>query len=254
MRSRGLQLTLLLLCCASVAGPQSNPRVEGAPKTLILTYKCAPAQRLALRAYMSRTGLKQLEQWKNDGILKGYRVLFSRYVDNDNWDMMTFLSFLDSASLPRWSGVEKNSPAGLSLSALATVASVSTAPADLTRSNFPASVDPGSVFLVIPYDYTVSTNEYIRYLDGYVVPQLNGWHEQGVLTHYDIFMARYGTARPWSALLLLQYANEEALGARDQVVAKVRDSLKNDPSWKAFAESKQSVRVEKEATIGDELR
>jgi hypothetical protein len=254
MRNRSLPFALILLSCASIAGPQANPRLEGAPRALILMFKCVPSQRPALRGHMSRSGLKQLELWKNSGILSGYRVLFSRYVDSDSWDMMTILSFPDSTSLSRWRDVEERSPAGLSLPGLAIVVSVSTTPADLARSNFSGSDDPGSVFLVVPYDYNVSTDEYIRYLDGYVVPQLSGWHEEGVLAHYDIFIARYGTARPWSALLILQYANEEALGARDRVVARVRDSLKDDYSWKAFAESKQNVRVEKEAIISDELR
>jgi hypothetical protein len=254
MQNRGLPFALILLLCASGTGSQTNPRLEGAARTLIMTYKCAPAQRLALRGYMSRTGLKQLELWRNVGVLSGYRVLFSRYVDSDSWDLMTILSFPDSTSLSRWKDVEKRSPAGLGLPGLAFVASVSTTPADLTRSDFPGSDARRSVFLVVPYDYSVSTNEYIRYLDGYVVPQLNGWHQEGVLTHYDIFIARYGTARPWSALLVLQYGDEEALGARDRVVAKVRDNLKGDSSWKAFAESKQNVRVEKETVVSDELR
>jgi hypothetical protein len=254
MQNRGLPFALILLLCASAAVSQTNPRLEGTPKTLILTFKCAPSRRPALRGYMSRTGLKQLKVWKNAGILSDYRVLFSRYADSDSWDLMTILSFPDSTSLSRWKGVENRSPAGLSPPGLSIVASVGTTPADLTRSNFSGEDDRASVFLVVPYDYSVSTNEYIRYLDGYVVPQLNGWHEEGVLIHYDIFMARYGTARPWSSLLVLQYANEEALGARDRVVAKVRDGLKNDSSWKAFAENKQNVRVEKEAIVSDELR
>jgi hypothetical protein len=254
MHNRALSFALILLSCASVAESQTNPRLEGAPKALIMTYKCAPAQRPALQEYMSRIGLKQLELWKKSGILSGYRVLFSRYVDSGSWDMMTILSFPDSTSLSRWKDVEKRSPAGLSPPALAVVTSVSTTPADLTRSNFPEGDTSRSIFLIIPYDYSVSTNEYVRYLDGYVVPQLNGWRKEDVLTHYDIFIARYGTARPWSSLLILEYANEEAMGARDRVIAKVRDSLKDDSSWKALAESKQNVRVEKEAIVSDELR
>ena len=254
MHNRGVPLAVILLLCASVTGSQTNPRLEGGPKTLILTYKCAPARRLTLRGYMSHTGLKQLDLWKNSGMLSGYRVLFSRYVDTDTWDMMTILSFPNSTSLYRWKDVERRSPAGLGPPGLAALVSVNTTPADLTRNDFPEGDNRRSVFLVIPYDYSVSTNEYIRYLDEYVVPQLNGWHREEVLAHYDIFVARYGTARPWSSLLILEYASEEALGARERVVAKVRDGLKNDSSWKAFAENKQNIRLEKEAIISDELR
>ncbi len=37
-------------------------------------------------------------------------------------------------------------------------------------------------------------------------------------------------------------------------MAKVRDKLGGNPSWKAFAESKQNLRVEKQAVVSDELR
>jgi hypothetical protein len=255
MRIRRLSFLLVVVpLIAAVAAPQSNPRLEGAPKNLVLTFKCQPDKRPALRAYMVDTGLKQLGKWKNQGILDDFRVFFSRYTDNDNWDMMLILSFPDAKSLSRWKEIEKASPAGLAAPSLALVSFVSTTPADLSRSNFPRSDNPKTVFLVIPYDYTVSTDEYLRYLDGYVTPQLDGWHEEKALQHYDIFIARYGTARPWSALLVLQYASDEALGSRERVAAKVRSRLKEDSTWEAFAESKQKVRIEKEAIVSDELR
>lgn len=255
-RALGYRILYLLLACLAcwqtVLG-QIDPRTQGSPKTLIITYKCLPAQRVHLRNYMTSNGLAQVGHFKAHGILTGYRVLFSRYVDNENWDMMLILSFPDGAALNRWRDIETHSPAGLSEQALETVVSVSTTPADLTRNDtFPdARFHP--VFLVIPYDYTVSTSEYVSYLDGYVIPQLEGWHEEKVLSHYELFIARYGATRPWSALLVLQYADEDALGARERVVQSVRERLSKNLSWKAFAENKTAVRMERQAVIGDEL-
>jgi hypothetical protein len=245
---------LIVLLCAMRAGAQSNPREAGSPKALILSYKCQPSQRTVLREYMDVSGIGQFEHWKKLGLLNSYRVLFGRYVDNDNWDMMVILIFPDETALVKWRAIEKESPAGLSPKILSAITAISSTPSDLMRNNARSNADRDSVFLVIPYDYTVSTAEYVRYLDGYVVPQLEGWFKEKILTHYEVFIARYGASRPWSAMLLLQYVNEEALGRRDLVVAKVREKLKDDPSWKAFAENKQSVRVEKQAVVCDELQ
>jgi hypothetical protein len=250
---RTLYLLLVGLACWQFALGQVDPRMQGSPKVLVITYKCRPVQRIRLRNYMTSNGLAQIENFKTMGILTGYRVLFSRYVDSDNWDMMLIVSLSDGAALNGWREVEMHLPAGLSEQALETVVSVSTTPADLTRSDALPDARPHPVFLVIPYDYTVSTPEYARYLDGYVIPQLEGWHERKILSHYEIFIARYGAARPWSALLLLQYADEGALGARDRVSQSVREKLSANPSWKTFADNKDTVRAEKQAVVSDEL-
>ena len=60
-------------------------------------------------------------------------------------------------------------------------------------------------------------------------------------------LQRYTAARPWDGLLVLQYKDDAALGQREKVVAQVRQELQNDAKWKALADSKQSIRTEKEA-------
>jgi hypothetical protein len=54
---------------------------------------------------------------------------------------------------------------------------------------------PG-VFLVIPYEYLVPVNDYLAYLDGYTVPQMEGWVEEGVLARYSVFLSRYPRDAP----------------------------------------------------------
>jgi hypothetical protein len=222
--------------------------------TLILTVKCPPSQRVALRRYMLDTGLSKLDKWKVERVLDGYLALFNRYVDNENWDLMLLISFRDAASLSRWRDLETQSPAVFPPELLSHVNSISTTPSDLVRGNSPIPDNQQAVFLVIPYDYTVSTSEYLRYVDGYVVPQLEGWQEQRVLSHYEFYLARYGASRSWSSLLILEYASEGALLSRSAAVAKVREKLKENQAWKAFADNKQSIRTEKQAVIADELR
>jgi hypothetical protein len=41
--------------------------------------------------------------------------------------------------------------------------------------------------------------------------------------------------------------------ALKETVAKVRQDLQSNPTWKALADSKQNIRVEKEAVIADDL-
>ena len=56
--------------------------------------------------------------------------------------------------------------------------------------------EPG-VYLIIPYEITVPAREYLTYLDDYVVPQLKGWMDEGVLASYGVYLARYPAGRPW---------------------------------------------------------
>jgi hypothetical protein len=249
---RCLLMAMLFLCAAHAA--QADDLFDTGPTSLIITYRTAPADRLALRDYLQREGLRQFEQWKGAGAMKDYRVFFNRYVDNDNWDMMLVLSFARYADVARWHEIERASPAGLSLQALAKVLSIVTTPSDLLRSRSAARASDQPVFVILPYDYTVSTKEYISYLDSYVAPQYDGWLEEGVMAKYDLYLARYGSARFWSALFILEYRNDEALGSRDKVLAKVRARLRDNPAWKAISDSKQNVRVGRQYVIADELK
>ena len=185
------------------------------------------------------------------GVLQDYRLVYNRYVDSANWDAMALLSFAGDAGVERWKRIEIDSPAGLSSNALDLATAIDTVPADLMRQNGKSERD--SVFLVIPYEYLVPVNEYIQYLDDYTLPQLDGWMQEGVLAHYDVYLARYPAGRPWQALLVLEYKGDRGLAARDAVVAKVRARLKDNPKWKAISDSKKNVRNERAPVIGDPL-
>jgi hypothetical protein len=77
--------------------------------------------------------------------------------------------------------------------------------------------------------------------------------EEGVLASYGIYLARYPAGRPWQSLLVLEYKSDQALGARDAAVAKVRARLKENPKWKAISDSKKNVRVERSPVIADSI-
>lgn len=243
-----------LLLFALLAFPaQAADLRESAPRSLVITYHTAPANRLAFRQELEQSGVGQLQRWKDDGLLQSYRVLFNRYVDSASWDALALLTFAREADVERWKKIEVEGPAGLSQKALALVTSIETTPADLMRSRSAADAPDSAVFLVIPYEVVVPVDDYIAYLDGYVLPQVDGWMEEGIVGRYGIYLARYTAGRPWQSLLVLEYRSDPALGARETVVAKVRARLKDNPKWKAISDSKKNVRVEKAPVIADPL-
>ena len=125
------------------------------PTTLLMTYKVAPEHRVELLRHMQAGGLKQLERWKSSGLLRDYRVFFNRYVDNDNWDMLSVVSFHRYEDVERWREIEQSTPAGIPPQALKLTTSISTTPVDLMRENAGARRTAKPVFLIIPYDLSL---------------------------------------------------------------------------------------------------
>jgi hypothetical protein len=243
-------LTLMLTMVLSIAA-QDDPKQTG-PTTLVIEYHCLPAQRAQLR--QAGTGaLREFATLKNNSALSGYHLLFSRYVNTNSWDMLAVLNFRTFAEATKWKAIERRTPAGLSAEGLAATSAIFTYPVDGVRSNAAESPPAHPVYLVIPYTVSVAEPAYLQYVDGYVRPQFEGWIREGVLSRYEIFLQRYTASRPWDSLILLQYKDDETLGLREAVVAKVRQELTDNAQWLAMSNGKQNVRVEKEVVIADEL-
>jgi hypothetical protein len=237
----------------STAQVPANVRDVGATSLMIL-YRCLPDKRPALRSYMEQHEIPRLRKMITSGAIANEKVLFSRYVDTDNWDMLVLLDFPSPAKAAQWQAQERENPAGLDQYALKLISAIATYPLDLMQSAAATTSTEKPVYLILPYDYTVSPDEYIAYLRDYVRPQAAGWIEEGVLESYKMFIGRDAGGRPWSSILLLEYKNDEALGQRAAVIARVRAKLRADPSWKAISDRKQSVRVERAAILADELK
>jgi hypothetical protein len=250
-----LILAVLCLACWAHASEGSDWRSQG-PRALIMTYRVAPAHRIAFIAAVRATTFPMLEKLRKKGELDSYHVLANRYVDSASWDMMLILDFHNSPALARWRRVEAQTPAALAPQALRLVAAVETAPADLMFGRAVASRpgDPTPVYLVVPYELFVSEDEYLTYAAGYVVPQVDGWMDARALDSYKVYLPRYPAGRDWSALLVLAYHGDAGLARRDAVVKAVRAHLAaSAPQWEAFAQQKQKLRTERQAVIADEL-
>lgn len=232
----------------------SDNVLDSGPLNLLLVYRVSPADRASLRQYMETKGLAQFAEWKRQHFFESDKVLFSRYVDTDSWDMEIFLHFKTPADVSAWIELEHTHPAGMQTEALSMMIAVSTYQLDEVAAKALSSPAQHSVYMLIPYDYTVSTDEYVQYLQDYVQPQTDGWMKEGVLQSYSLFIGRSVEARPWSAVFLFEYKDDNALGARNRVIKQVRSSLANEPKWKAISDKKHSVRVEKAPIICEELK
>jgi hypothetical protein len=230
---------------------QASP-LDSGPTTLTMAYHTAPGERLALKEYMQVTGLKQFAAWRDQGLIKDYRVFWSRYADSLNWDMLVLLQFAGTREVSEWRKIEARMPAGLPVSVAKLCTAIHTNPADLHFSGGEPS--PNAVFLIIPYDYLVSTPEYINYVRAYIKPQYDGWIEDKVLAAYQVYLGRFPVSRYWSALMILEYRDEEALGVREKTSTKVRAKLRENAEWKAIHESKQNVRVTRQYVMADLLK
>jgi len=158
---------------------------------------------------MLTSGVRQFRHWKEAGVLADYHVLFSRYVDTDGWDMMALLTFASYAGMEKWQQVESARPAGLSADTLALTLVVNSYPVRLARRNASQISPPQPVYLVIPYGASGGAPE-----------NLDGSIEDGGLASYGLYQRRFGAARPWDSLLVLEFPSEEVLGAREKMLAK----------------------------------
>ncbi|WP_175782625.1 hypothetical protein [Burkholderia anthina] len=220
--------------------------------SLIVTYQTTPANRSVLQHELAQSTARELAQWKHDGRLTQYNLLFNRYADSGNWDAMAVLTFATPDDLYRWRKVEASHAGALSAKALAVTTSIRTAPVDLRRSDATAAgAAPDSVYVAIPYKTEVSASDYRKYADAYVIPQFKGWMDEGVLAGYSIYMSQFPAAREWDVIAILQYKNETALSEREAVVSKVRERLKSNPEWKSVSDSKQRVRAEGQVVVAD---
>ena len=235
------------------AGAAAAAGATPAAPTLVLSLYSKPAERVALRAALASAQAAALHRFRQSGLLSGYSLLFSRYADRDTWDAMEVLHFPNEAALASWRRVERRSPGGLVPAVLGLVRSLHTVVTDRVRGGgVDTAADPS--ILVIPYQAAVPEDEYLRYLDGYTLPQLRGWVAAGVLDGFQIEFCRFPGGRRWNALLFLDYRDDAALARRATVVAQVRARLAaTNPRWKAYSDDKKSIRTERAITVAERL-
>ncbi len=239
----------MLLALAATAHAAEGTETSNA---MLISYHVPPAKRIAFREQLEKEELPQLQKWKAQGLLKNFQMLFNRVADSENWDALLVLDFAGATGISQWQQMERKRPAGLSPEALAMTSAIHSTPVSMPRRAGTPGAANESVFVVIPYATLVSAGDYLKYADGYVLPQFDGWIQEGHLQRYSIYAANLPAGRPWSTMIVLEYKNEEALANRSAVVAKVRARLSENPQWKAISDSKTKVRDEKQVVIAEQ--
>src|SRR3546814_2872697 len=112
---------------------------------------------------------------------------------------MAVLRFPSHAAVLRWNALERTAPGGLDAAGLALAAPYATHAADLSWSRSPDTLKVGEVYYVIPYEYK-DAGQYRDYVQGYILPQFDGWMKNGAVTGYEKYMNRYPVGTPWAAL------------------------------------------------------
>jgi len=226
----------------------------GGPLNLLITYRSAPNDRPAFRDYLRGEGLEHFAQLKKSGVIDSYQVLYNPFVQDGTWDAMLIAGFKTYTDTQRWKDVERTMPGGLTPAGQKLAHAITTVSADLTWAE--TAKDPGvakdGVYYVIPYEYNAG-DQYRKYVDGYVIPQVKGWLKEGVLSSYRIYMNRYPVGPTWDSLFIYQYRDLDGFGKREETVAKVRQTLKDDPVWKQWSDIKATIRSETVNTITELL-
>ncbi len=245
----------LLAGAVALASPAHAAEPADGPRSLLITYRSDPAHRPAFADYLAHDEWARLAQWKKQGVISGFQILFNPFNTEDTWDAMLVLRFARFTDTAKWLAIERTSPGGLAPAGLALARPVNSysADADWEGGDDSAAGDAGAIFYVIPYEYR-NEAEYRSYMDGYVLPQVQGWMKAGVLTGYRIFMNRYPVGKPWDVLFVYRYRDLDAFGKREATIAQVRAGLQADPVWTKWNATKSGVRTESENIVAQAVK
>ena len=225
---------------------------ESVPHEILITYRCRPADRPTFRNFLATQESHMLDEQERQGLVRSYQILFNPVV-TETFDALLILHLNGPDGMQRWLELERTSPGGLSPTGLRLASPLMTYFADLQWGDQNPS-PPGEkpVFYAIPYNYN-SLDQYKSYVDAYVIPQVQGWMREGVLSHYSIYLNRYNVGPPWDSLFIYEYRDLKAFGEREQTIAKVRDTLRSNSTWQHWSDIKATVRTESENTILEEV-
>lgn len=247
-----LRTTLLFalsLVVMPVAASASAAGAEG-PRTIIINYRADAERRVAFRAHLAGPFAGRLAAMRREGKLAGYQVYFAWFRQPAVWDAMAVLHFRNYADVRQWLAVERTHPGGLDAEGIKLGEPVATYSADLSWERSQDPLDVGEVYYVIPYSFR-EAGEYRAYVQGYVIPQFDGWIREGALSGYQLYMNRYAVGAPWDSLFIQRYRDFDAFGKRQQILDKVRLGLRENPEWMGWHKRKSDIRSETENSIAE---
>ena len=240
----------MLSAIAMAPAAHAQAELQDGPKGLVISYRATANHRAAFRNYLVTTTAARLRALKAKGEIEGFEIYYSWYRQPEVWDAMVVLHFPTYGAVARWNKLEQTMPGGLDAAGLALAEPILTAAVDLSWSNSNRPLNDGEVFYIIPYEYR-DAGEYRDYVKGYVVPQFDGWMREGAIDGYQLYMNRYSNGLPWDSLFIQRYRDFTAFGKRQEVLDKVRVSLRDNQEWQGWHKRKAGIRTETENSIAD---
>lgn len=223
------------------------PPVPGtaSPHRIVIMYRCDPADRPAALAAMRSREAAQFENWKKEGAIGDYLLLFNSFCDENTWDMMAVLMFDSYVQTDKWRDVEERFPGGLSKEVLAIMKPTQTYLAE-ARWSFGKALDKKrGLYMVIPYEHP-DRGVYADFVNSVLVPQFEGWMREGALNNWTIMLTNHYPGKPWDVLLLLEYDGPDGLSRRETARQATADRLEQDPGWRLLREISLQFRSEYE--------
>ncbi len=221
---------------------------DDGPAAVIIEYKTSAQKRAAFRTHMETAGVRQFAQWKKEGVFSRYRIFYGTYADAGAgaFDMMAILDFPSFSATARWREIEKRMPGGLSPLGLTLGAPDHTSLVYPVGDGEAAGRDlKKNASLIGTYQIQVDPLAYEKYAKGYIEPQFKGWIAEGALSAYTMYQRQpyqNPSDQPWTFLIVLEYRDLKALAESNLVKDRVREKLMRDPAWKAFSDSKETMR------------
>ena len=239
-----------LVAVTAAPSAQAQAELQDGPRGLVITYRASADHRTPFRHYLTGTMAARLHAMQAQGKLEGFEIYYSWYRQPAVWDAMVVLHFPTYPAVAQWNALERTMPGGLDAAGLALADPVMTESVDLSWSKSSQPLNNGEVFYVIPYEYR-DAGEYRDYVKGYVLPQFDGWMREGALSGYQIYMNRYSVGLPWDSLFIQRYRDFAAFGKRQQVLDKVRVTLRDNAEWQDWSKRKAGIRTETENSIAE---
>lgn len=246
-------LALLLLFQGSLA--RSVSASETGPIALLVTYKCPPQNRPALREHLEGAGGVQLAEWRKQKKFTESLLLFGLDAKEDSWDALLLLRFESWAQYWAWKEVERTFPAGLAKNARALTSAVSSTLSELAwQASAPQEKRPSGkpVYMVRPYFFK-DRELYRKFFEAYNKPQFQLWLRDGALNRYWGLLNQHPSGNIWGVMLIYEYPGWEAVTGRDSVKGAVGPELRSNPAWDVLNDVKGGIRETGRVTLAEAL-
>lgn len=234
--SMGLVMAIalfLLSACTGTAEPPPPPsETSGRASTPVHVLITVPFDEVAPAALA-----RYLAQWTQSGVVADVTRLDREGAEAGELSTLVILDFVDEGSYEAWDAQNASSLAN----------QVTVRRADLYVSGGTHSDDrAGSHYLVhihgVP-DTPEGQKEYEGFLDGYMVPLLEGQRDADILRGYRLYIERNPGGGMGRSIWAAQYRDRDAYELTGPIKRKIREDLiANDPTFARYREIYKGLR------------